>query len=101
VHNQWWLDLYGGNFDLSVTPVVHLIFTISGNNRPANNLGSSGNRFSELQYRSIDSNNEYRVWVNADESGCEDVYSSVTVTYSRISRSVHNLLGIDLYGWKL
>src|SRR5207344_2822483 len=72
----------GGNFDLTVTasgsPDIHYqweqqtgptTWVIVGTDSPNYNTGAL----------SVTTN--YRVWVNADESGCEDVYSTaVTVT---------------------
>src|SRR4029079_13949525 len=72
----------GGNFDLSVTasgpPDIHYqweqhtgptTWVIVGADSPNYNTGA-------LSVTTV-----YRVWVNADESGCEDVYSTdVTVT---------------------
>jgi protocatechuate 3,4-dioxygenase beta subunit len=71
----------GGNFNLSVTasgsPDIHYqweafiagTWTIVGSDLPTYNTGA------------LTQTTVYRVWVNADESGCEDVYSvDVTVT---------------------
>ena len=69
----------GGNFDLSVTatgsPDIHYqwevlvgsTWTATGSDLPTFNTGA------------LTETTTYRVLVNADESGCEDVFSSIVV----------------------
>jgi O-acetylhomoserine/O-acetylserine sulfhydrylase-like pyridoxal-dependent enzyme len=74
----------GGNFDLSVTasgsPDIHYQWQ-SFNGTTWSNVGTD---ISTIQHRStLRKTTTYRVFVNADESGCEDVYSAeVIVTVS-------------------
>src|SRR5678809_1616040 len=68
----------GGNFDLSITasgsPDIHYqweqqtgptTWVVVGADSPSYNTGA------------LSATTNYRVWVNADESGCEDVYSTI------------------------
>jgi hypothetical protein len=70
----------GGNLDLECYREWFSGYSLSvGTTNRSNHLDNSRSGFSELQYRSLDRYNELQGMGNADESGCEDVYSSTVI----------------------